>query len=137
MKRTLKTDNMEALKILKDIKTSINTQTLELCWSIKTVEGLKEITLDYKKPSSDKEKTFVNNLLERLSETQTLIYDEVDNVKYKETQNGNVVLDRIGEEHYLLCLETENGKKNEVLGNYFYYDRAVEKFNEAVEEYAA
>lgn len=63
----------------------------------------------------------------------SFIYEEVENLKYKETLSGNLVLDLVGDNHYLLSIE-ENGK-SEVLGNFFEYGKAELKFDSAVKYY--
>lgn len=132
--KTIKTNDSEVLAILRGIKTSLQTQTLNLCWSVKKVNDLDVVTLRFNKPSLKKEESFLEKLYDKLNDTNSLLYHDSYNEKYKETSSGNLVLDTVGDSHYLLTLENE-GEDAEVLGNYFEYWRAIKEFDKAVKYY--
>lgn len=114
--RTIISDNKDVLLVLSGIKTSLHTQTLHLCWSAKRREdGLVDVDLRYKKPTTKKELNFLHKLFDKLYAKSSFIYEEVENLKYEETLSGNIVLDLVEDNHYLLSIE-DNGK-SEVLGN--------------------
>ena len=132
--RTIISDNEDVLEVLREIKTSLHTQTLHLCWSVKRrSDDLVDVDLRYMKPKTKAELDFLHKLFEKLSAKNSFIYEEVENLKYKETPSGNLVLDLVGDNHYLLSIEQDG--KSEVLGNYYEYRKAESNFFDAVKYY--